>query len=217
MSTKPLTAPRKPKDPDRTRADILQAALEEFAARGFEAATVRDIAARIGMSHGMIRYHYETKEKLWFAAVEFLFDRLHRAVALDREELASLEDGDTDVYRRWLRRYVRYCADHPEHARMMIQESVAPSDRLKTAMHEHVREGHQGVLRMIEGMKENGVIPASVQPESYIYILSGACQNLFALAPEVNCVLGYDALSEDAIEAHADTIVALFCPEREED
>ncbi|MEO0882868.1 MAG: TetR/AcrR family transcriptional regulator [Pseudomonadota bacterium] len=212
MTIKTANPPRKPKDPERTRADILQAALDVFARRGFEAATVRDIAAQIGMSHGMIRYHYETKEKLWFAAVDFLFERLYSTVSISPENQARLEAGDIEVLRDWLREYVRYCARHPEHARIMIQESVSPSERLREAMHRHVRDNHKAVLKTIAVMKDKGALPTSVHPISFIYMLAGACQNMFALAPEVHYVLDYDALSEQAIEAHADSIVALFCP-----
>ena len=213
MRPKTINPPRRPKDPERTRADILQAALEEFARRGFEAATVRDIAARIGMSHGMIRYHYETKERLWFAAVDFLFERLYRTVGVTPEAQEKLEAGDVNVLRNWLREYVRYCAKHPEHARIMIQESVSPSDRLRKAVQQHVRDSHQNVLKAITALKDRGALPASVHPVSFIYMLAGACQNMFALAPEVQYVLDYDALSDEAIEAHADAVVAIFCPE----
>lgn len=213
MGTKTVTPPRKPKDPERTRADILQAALEEFAKRGFEAATVRDIAKRIGMTHGMIRYHYETKEKLWFAAADFLFERLNRAISMGPEDYARLAKGDTDVARRWLRAYVRYCAEFPEHARIMMQESVAPSDRLRQAMQKHVRDGHLAVIETIQVLKKSGALPAEIHPISLLYVISGACQNIFALAPEVGYTLDYDALSEEAIEAHADTLLAIFFPE----
>ena len=212
MDTQTIMISRNAKDPERTRADILQASLEEFARHGFEAATVRGIAARIGMSHGMIRYHYETKEKLWFAAVEFLFERLQREVRLTPREFEQLKAGNLDVFRAWLKRYVYYCAAHPEHARIMMQESVAPSERLAEAMHKYVQESHHLVREVMKALQSRGVLPANVPPESLIYIIAGACQNFFALAPEAHYALDYDALSPPAIDAHADAVIAIFCP-----
>lgn len=203
----------KSRDSKRTRAKILQAALEEFAARGFGAATVRDIAGRANISHGMVRHHYETKEKLWFAAVDFLFARLNAEVGLKPEEHTRLEKGDLNILRIWLRKYVRYCAQHPEHARMMMQESVAPSDRLDKALRKHVRGSHMAIVSFVERLQKRNILSFKGPAESLIYIVSGACQNLFALAPEARCTLNYDALSETAIEAHADAIVSIFCPE----
>ena len=91
-----------------TRIAVLDAALKEFAAHGL-APTIRDIAARAGLSHGMIRYHYKTKERLWFATVAFLFER-------QREELRFTDEvqrgrGDKlEMFRIWLRKYVRAIA-----------------------------------------------------------------------------------------------------------
>ncbi|MEM0985071.1 MAG: TetR/AcrR family transcriptional regulator [Pseudomonadota bacterium] len=203
---------RKAKDSERTRRDILQAALEVFAERGFSSATVRDIASRIGMSHGMIRYHYETKEQLWFASVDYLFERLDRELAISAADAARLDAGELDIFRDWLRRYVRYCADHPEHARIMMQESVSPSARLDEVIEKHVRAGQLAALKTISVLQEHGVFPRDVPPASLIYMITGACQNVFALAPEVRRSLDYDALSDIAVEAHAGAVVSVFCP-----
>lgn len=204
---------RKVKDGDRARSDLLQAALEEFAKKGFDSATVRGIAARIGMGHSAIRHHYETKEKLWFAAVDFLFERLASDVSLTDEARNALLGGDLSIYQDWLRRYVRYCARHPEHARIMFQESVATSDRLRKVVRKHIVPTHTGAPEIIELMIKAARLPKETPPATMIFLITGACQNLFALAAETKLSLDYDALSDAAIEAHANAIVRLFCPE----
>lgn len=195
-----------------TRVAVLDAALKEFAARGFDAATIRDIAARAGLSHGMIRYHYKTKEQLWFATVAFLFERQRKELRFTDEELRRGRDDSLEMFRIWLRKYVRYCARHPEHARIMMQESVAPSTRLEKAVSKHLRGGHAIVRKQMKGHIKSGLFPKIARPESVIYIITGACQNIFALAPEARLAFGYDPLTREAIEAHAETVVAMFCP-----
>ena len=64
-----------------TRSALLDAALTEFAAHGFEGASTRRIAAAAGTHQPQINYHFESKEELWQAAVDHLFDRLDHAVA----------------------------------------------------------------------------------------------------------------------------------------
>jgi TetR/AcrR family transcriptional regulator len=54
-------------DGDRTRAALLDAALEEFAANGFAGATVRDIAQRAGVSKDLVAYHFGGKDGLYLA------------------------------------------------------------------------------------------------------------------------------------------------------
>ena len=63
--------PRKRAEQQRsleTRASILNAAIAEFAERGFEGASIRAIADRLGLQHPLITYHYRTKDILWRAA-----------------------------------------------------------------------------------------------------------------------------------------------------
>lgn len=199
---------------DRTSSDLLQAALDEFSARGFDAATTRDIAARAGLSHGMVRYHYDTKEKLWFATIAYLFERYARELRYTKEELDTALVDPLEPFRIWLRKYVRYCARHPEHARIVMQESVAPSPRLQKAISLHLRAGHQIVRQQMKAFIKAGLFPKSAPPESIIYIITGACQNIFTLAPEARLSFGYDPMTEEAIEAHAKTIVEIFCPDR---
>jgi TetR/AcrR family transcriptional regulator len=55
--------PRKRAEQQRsieTRAAILNAAIAEFAERGFEAARIRAIADRLGLQHPLITYHYRS-------------------------------------------------------------------------------------------------------------------------------------------------------------
>ena len=201
------------KQPARSRADILQAALEEFAERGFDAATVRGIAARIDLTHGMIRYHYDNKEQLWFAAVAHLFDRQFEYLKLTDEEELEFPRGSRARFVKLIRRYVYYCAQYPEHARILMQETVSPTPRMRKALRQHLREPHRNMVNEIRLLQENGVLKVDAPPASIMYMISGACQNLFALAPEVKVTLDYNALSRKAIDAHADLIVATFAPE----
>ncbi|BCJ49623.1 TetR family transcriptional regulator [Actinoplanes sp. NBRC 14428] len=60
-----------PRRSDRTRAAILAAARERFAADGYAKATIRAIAAQAGIDPSMVMRYYGSKEKLLAAAAEF--------------------------------------------------------------------------------------------------------------------------------------------------
>src|SRR3954466_13754329 len=53
-----------------TTAALLGAAAETFAARGYEAATMDEIAERVGFSKGALYYRYKTKEDLFLALLD---------------------------------------------------------------------------------------------------------------------------------------------------
>ena len=71
--------PRKRAEQQRaieTREAILNAAIAEFADKGFDGASIRAIADRLGLQHPLITYHYRTKDILWRAAAEHAFAQI---------------------------------------------------------------------------------------------------------------------------------------------
>ena len=72
------------------REIILEAALEEFLARGFAATRVEDVARRAGVAKGSIHFHFADKESL--------FEELVRSVvAPETTQLATLPQNDGSV------------------------------------------------------------------------------------------------------------------------
>ena len=188
-----------------TRARILQCALDAFAAGGFDGASVRDIAAAAAVQHGLIRHHFGDKAGLWRAAVDFLFERLREETGNTPEE-ADLPPVEQAKAR--LRRYVRYCARRPEHARIMMQESVSPSARLDWAVDTHIRPDHEARWAHLKRFVEAGVYP-DVPLASLTYMLVAMAQMPFVLAPEVAQIYGADPTDDAFVEAHAEAIVTL--------
>jgi AcrR family transcriptional regulator len=69
-----------------TKAAILAAARERFGAAGFQAATIRAIAADAGIDPSMVMRYFGSKDKLFAAAAEFDL-RFPDFTELDREEV----------------------------------------------------------------------------------------------------------------------------------
>src|ERR1700733_4786901 len=85
--------PRKRAEQQRsleTRASILNAAIAEFAERGFEGASIRAIADRLGLPHPLITYHYRTKDILWRAAAEHAFAQIKAGWDISGSERSDL-------------------------------------------------------------------------------------------------------------------------------
>ena len=74
MGTGPRNAAmRKPKAPEASRAGILAAAIDEFAARGFKGASMDAIAARTHTTRALINYYFGGKEKVYLAVLEQVY------------------------------------------------------------------------------------------------------------------------------------------------
>lgn len=65
-----------------TRARILEAARDLFTEKGYEKISLREVAEVVGITKAALYYYFPTKEKLFFALVEPLFDMQRTALAL---------------------------------------------------------------------------------------------------------------------------------------
>lgn len=111
---------RRPRDPERTRRDILVAAREEFVEYGFEGARVDRIAARAGSNKRML-YHYIGNKEALYARV------LHDAYR-------DIRAGETDMHlaslppRLAMERLVGFTFDHfranPWFIRLLATENI---------------------------------------------------------------------------------------------
>lgn len=72
-----------------TRARLLEAAIDSLAELGWQATTVAVVAERAGVSRGAAQHHFRTREDLFMAAVEHVFEV--RRERIDRE-MAGLRD-----------------------------------------------------------------------------------------------------------------------------
>jgi AcrR family transcriptional regulator len=80
------------KGPD-ARTALLDAAGEMFAERGFEGASVDEIAERAGYSKGALYWHFQTKDELFFALMESSVD----APAHEMIELLQSAPAEQDM------------------------------------------------------------------------------------------------------------------------
>jgi AcrR family transcriptional regulator len=79
---------------EETRGRILEAAIDLFAASGFEGASTRTIAERAGVNLPAIQYYFGSKEGLYRAVVEQFGQEMQAGVAPVAERIrAELADG----------------------------------------------------------------------------------------------------------------------------
>ena len=76
----------------RTRAQLLDAAARVYARRGFEAATIEEVAEEAGFTKGAVYDHFGSKEKLLLALLdEHLSEQITEQIALFDPSLATEE------------------------------------------------------------------------------------------------------------------------------
>ncbi len=193
-----------------TQAAILEAAASVFAARGFEGATIREIAERADVKQPLVVYHFASKEGVWKAAVDRLWERVVVAVRVGSN---SAEVADSpDVLRSVLRSFIRVVADEPAWLQILLREASKPGPRLDWLVEHHSRGTYEAGLEFLESAKRLGLLPG-LPTRHLFYIMVGALTFVLAIAPEVQRVTGDDVHDGDFLDQHVDTFMSLFVPD----
>ncbi|HEY2812687.1 MAG TPA: TetR/AcrR family transcriptional regulator [Acidimicrobiales bacterium] len=199
----------------RTREDIreqlLESALVEFGAKGFDGASTRSIAQRVDAHQPQINYHFDSKEALWFAAVDHLFELLGEALA--GVPLAGVDDPQelALVFAEAIRRFVRFAAVHPELNRIMVHEATEDSDRLRWMVDRHVRPLYDAISVAWQRLRTAG-IAAPIDSAMVHYVIVGAASLPFVNAPEARLLTGVEPTDATWVDVHANGLVATLLP-----
>ena len=192
---------------DATRERILAAALDLFSELSFDGATTREIAARAGVTQPLLNYHFSSKDELWRAAVDGLFEALNQS--LSGRELGLRGVDELTVARLLVREFIYFSAANPQLHRIITQECKSDGPRMDWLVERHIRPLYEATTDRFARLVEQGLIPPIPAPHLY-YILTGAGPSMFVLAPECRRLSGVDPADPAVIEAHADAVVALI-------
>jgi AcrR family transcriptional regulator len=192
-----------------TRRLILESAGEVFAARGFDGATMREIGERAGVKQPLIVYHFESKDGLWKAAVDWLWEELVERVRRRWAEAESSAEGGEAVVRAVLRAFVRVVADRPAWLHILLREAAAPGPRLDWLVESHSRGTYEAGAGFLKAAQEQGLLP-DVPTRHLLYILVGGLTFALSIASEVEIVTGEDVASDAFLDRHVDTLMALI-------
>lgn len=117
------------RDAVATRARILRAAMQEFAAKGLDAARIEDIAAVAGANRRMTYYYFGSKEGLYLAALEAAyFELVEVEAAIDVDELGPVEAIAALIAAKF-DHYVKY----PHYVEFVKMENLYRARHLKTS------------------------------------------------------------------------------------
>lgn len=188
--------PRKRAEQQRsieTRAAILDAAIAAFAERGFEGASIRAIADRLGLQHPLITYHFRSKDILWRAAAEHAFAQIR-----SEWDVSAPEESDVSPLARLRQEYTtlfRYTVAFPEFHRFMRQEALTNNPRLKWVAETVLVPLLDRLIPQIAAAQKQGLLPA-VDPILFHYMMVSLTATLSEFGPEMQVATGLS--SEDS-------------------
>jgi TetR/AcrR family transcriptional regulator len=143
------------RDAARTRAAILDGAEQVFADRGFDAASLNEIAAAAGVSRATPSYFFGSKEGLYVAVLERVFSDRQLAARSAFEPLGAWVRGESSLsLREALERaadgYMGFLQRRPSFVRLLQHEDLAGGDHLAVTPRERnaMAEGFEALRRV---------------------------------------------------------------------
>ncbi|NUR86043.1 MAG: TetR/AcrR family transcriptional regulator [Nonomuraea sp.] len=170
----------KQRDPERTKARILQAALEEFAAKGFAGARVSEIAARAGSNKQLISYYFGGKEGL-YRALSTRWESEESMFADRSASLGALVAG-----------YVRANAAHRDFGKLMVWEGLTDSEPDPG----FVEQMRRNVAELRE-RQEAGEFPADLDPAALMVAMFGMASAALCFPQLVRAVFEQEPTSPE--------------------
>ncbi|CAM5648382.1 TetR/AcrR family transcriptional regulator [Streptomyces griseorubiginosus] len=130
---------------------ILQRGLEAFAELGYDRASARELARRLGVSHNFINDRYGSKAAFWRAVMD-------HALGPRPEDLPERDPAvdDADLLRQTIAGFYRAAADTPLIGRILVDESSRDTERLDYLYERHIVPTLQLMAPSIERLIASG-------------------------------------------------------------
>jgi len=186
------------------REKILAAGLELFAARGYDAVTIREIAEAAGVNSAMIYYYFQDKEDLY----RRLLDQVFAALMDNVRDTAAIEGSADVVLRQLSRMYVSFLQANQSFIRLMRYELGRGGPYLPELADKYFKQGFSTVRTLIEQGIRQGEI-RDIDPGLGVVSLLSMLIFYFIGRPVLEHVVGPEGYSEEGIAAFLDHTLAL--------
>lgn len=191
---------------ERTRANILTAAIAEFSEKGFAGARVDTIAAMAGCNKGMIYQYYGSKENLYELVLSHEYEMLS---GIEAEIIQNYSDPGVliDVI---VDRYFDFLFAHPDFVKIIMWENLneARSVKSNSSISNLKAPIIQCVRETVRRGREAGLFNENANSKVVVFALITGAFSYFSNRYTLPCVLNIDLDSPDFVTSHKEIVKA---------
>ncbi len=188
-----------PRDPERTSASILAAAVTEFTEKGYAGARIDAIALKSGANKRMIYHYFGDKDGLYLAVLESTYVGIRESEAkLQLTDLEPVQAIERLIDFTW-----DYFIEHPEFLSLLSTENLHRAKFLKKS--KRVLQLHSPLVSMISDVLRRGADSGMFRRDAdpvYVYI-SIASLGIFYLSNRwtLSTIFARDLMAQTEIRA----------------
>ena len=195
-----------PRDKTLSHIIVNKAIKEEFLEKGYEAASIRSIGARAGMTSAGLYRHYADKEAMYSAMVEPLIEEIRTWTRKHTEKKYNLIEKRKDKSNLFGESFIDMIREVilPRRDEFKLLMTCSSGTRYENFLHEYVQENQKEFLETIGILKENGY-PVTLVDEEELHMLLSA----YLTACFEPIIHGVD---EAKLDKYLNTIQEFFMP-----
>jgi TetR/AcrR family transcriptional regulator len=182
-----------------TRRTILDAALEEFAEKGFDGASTRLIGSRAHIDHTLITYHFRNKSALWKAVAEDSFKTIEKL--WDATLPPDREYTPAERVRAEFRTFLQFTMEHTAFHHFMLRENQSNSPRLQWLVKRLLHRTMDRVVPQIKEAQAQGQL-IDGDPVLLYYMLVGMTSVLSSLGGEIRLTMPHPPVDPASLERY---------------
>ena len=194
------------KDSGTERA-IFEAALEEFAEKGFHGARMQTIADRAGANKALVHYYFRSKEQLYLKALGEITRAFWDNVEMP---MRSLAPGDIFGLARIIATFVVEETQKAPYSRILLTELSTGGRYLKkmdALLAEALESSQRSILTFLQDAIDNGHVKP-FHPMKIFNNIMGMCWNIFLSEPYAAVV--YEKMGTEMDAAFYDEYIELI-------
>jgi AcrR family transcriptional regulator len=151
-----------------TREEIVRSAAALFRRRGYASASLRDVAAAVGLSKAGLYHHFASKERILEAVYERAVDVLEAGL----RDVLALRGTETRL-RGLVTGRVRAIADEQDVMTVYWQERPWIAPEILSRLEGRLREYRHTILELIEAGRREGALRPDLDPHILMLGLDG--------------------------------------------
>ena len=192
------------RDSEATQAEILDAAVEEFALQGLNNARIETIAANTGVTKAMIYYYFKSKEGLYIAVLKRGFDSYMRPL----QELSLDSLSPENALEKYVRCLLFNLVKNPNWPLIMCYEALQNQGKYYKQINIH------SIDEMLIAILERGIVDnsfRSLEPRMTANNIIGICVFYFLSREGLSHLYpGKPMLGKQMLELHTQQSIELI-------
>ena len=184
---------RRPVD---TRDRVLQAAQALFAEFGYRGTSLRDIARRIGVKAPSLLHHFPSKQQLYLAVLDQMFESLDDA----SNAIVWRHEGRQERMRQAVGHTVDFIASHPDFVRIIWKEMADESGTGRQVLKRRLPPLFSTAVTFIFHGQRDGEFRTEVDPLHFMWGLNAITIGYFTIASMIRRLWDVNLLEPAMVE-----------------